>query len=682
MRRAGTLLLDFDTLPSVLKACAGDACLKRGAALHARVVKGGFGVCTSVANSMISLYSRCGVVDSSWNVFNHMPKRDSVSWNAMIHGLLFHGAHEDGLVLFMDARAARFEPNVATLVLVLRACWRNSLLSNYAKSHDMDSAHRLFDEICERDVVSWSVMLGGYAQGGEAEAALRLFRTMYRTGGKVEPDGLTLVSVLQACSSLEDGKPGRMMHAYVVHRGFHCDVFIGNSLVDMYSKCSDVESAHQTFREMPQRNIVSWNSMLSGLVYNERYLEALALFDSMKTVGVMADEVTLVNLLQSCRNLEQAVWCKCIHGMVTRRSFESNVVVVNMMLDAYAKCDLVNLATRLFQLMDNRNMITWSTMIMGYAYCGMPDEAISLFGEMLFANIKPSSVTMLNVLQACSTLQDIKLSRSVHGIAVRNALAKEVTVGTALLNTYAKCGEINLSSKVFGELPEKNVISWSAMVHAYGMNGHAKEALALLHKMKVEKVEPNKVTVLSLLSACSHGGLVEEGVSCFKDMFDDYSLEPSPEHYSCMVDMLGRAGDLSGALEVINKMSEGIEVGASAWGALLSACRNFGNWQLGEQALSHVMKLEQTKASGYLLASNMYAMDGLRSHVARMRLMMREKHVKIVAGCSSVHVDRKVHKFVAGDESHLFSEAIHSAVEHLHLCMQSGEKDCILTVCG
>lgn len=696
--------IDSDSLPRMLKSCALVACLKGGASLHARAVKGGFEASTSTANSLVSFYVRCGMIDSSWRVFQSLgTAKDSVSWNAMVHGFLSGGAaREDGLALFAAARAAGSELNLSNLVLALQACWKlgatlealaihglvvrngasghlpvqNSLLCSYAKARDMGSAQQLFDEIPHRDVVSWSALISGYAQGGEPEASLRWFREMV-SGGVAEPDGLTLVSVLQACSCLEDAEPGKMIHAHAICRGFQRDVFLGNSLIDMYSKCLDLGSARRAFAEVPHKNVVSWNSLLSGLVHSELHSEALLLFDSMRRAGFAEDEVTLVSLLQTCRSHQQGARCRSIHGVATRRCFESNMVVVNTILDAYCKCGLVGLASRLFDAMDNRNLISWSTMMMGFFDWGQPDEAVSLFGDMMLADVRPNSVVLLSILQACSALVEIKLLRSIHGVAVRNGLARELTVGTALLDAYAKCGEIDSSSKVFRGLPEKNVVSWSAMIGAHGANGRPRETLALFREMESQGVKPNEITVLSLLSACSHGGMVEEGLSCFRDAFSRYSLSPSPEHYSCLVDMLARAGDIGGAWKVIEELPTGVTVGAAAWGSLLSACRSRGHCELGERALSRVVELEQSEASGYLLASNMYAMGGEKGASARMRMMVKEKGLRVAPGFSSVSVDRRLHKFVAGDDSHPRSEDIRSTVGHLHLCMRasSEEKD-------
>ncbi|THU60203.1 hypothetical protein C4D60_Mb07t10170 [Musa balbisiana] len=702
--KQSSMHLDPTVLPPVFKACAELRSLEQGTAVHADVVKTGFLSCTSTCNTAMSFYLKCGATFSALKLFDEMPQRDSISWNVMVHGFLSRGDFEAGLGLFRQARILDFEPNVASLVLAIQASWKlhdvdeglslhglvvrnrfvadvsiqNSLLSMYSKFGDMDSAKQIFDETVERDVISWSALIGGYAQTGKAFVALQLFREMSNEC-MIDMDGLTAVGVLQACSVIEDIEHGRSFHGHLIRRGFAGDLFIENSLIDMYSKCHDISSAYRVFDAMIGRNTVSWNIMISSLVHTEKHWEALALFDSMKEAGIQTDEVTLVNLLQSCKKLGQAVWCKCIHSMVIKRQLISNNMVSNNLLDAYAKCNYMELAMELFKGMENRNVISWSIVVSGFVHIGQPDKAIAFFREMWLAGEKPNPITMLSVLEACTVAAELKLSKCAHGIVVRNEFLNELAIGTAVLDMYAKCGDVNASRKVFQAMPQRNVLSWNAMIGALGMNGCAQAALAVFHEMEVEDVMPNEVTILSMLSACSHGGLVEEGLSIFQRMSADPFLQPSPEHYSCVVDMLGRAGDVEGALEVIRKMPKELEAGPAAWGALLSACRSYGNCEVGKDAASRILELEPTNSAGYLLTSSMYAKGGSIHDMARARLLMKKKGVRVISGYSLVHVDQKAHKFVSWDGSHSRSEDIYFMVKLLHNCMYlAGKDDCLI----
>ncbi|XP_059434273.1 pentatricopeptide repeat-containing protein At2g17210 [Corylus avellana] len=696
MKIAGVQLTDPSVFPSILKACS-NVSFRRGKSMHAGLVKQGFELFTSVSNSTMDLYMKCGDLGSALGVFNCMRSRDSVSWNIMIHGFLAQRALQEGLQWFMNARVAGFEPSNSTLVLVIQACQslraklegmevhgyviknaflaicsvQNSLLSMYAEA-DMESAWRMFDEMCDKDVISWSVVIGGYVRSGKAQVGLHVFQEMV-SEVSIEPDAVTMVSVLKACTSLGHLNLGRVVHGLVISRGFGFDIYVGNSLIDMYSKCYDADSAFEVFNEMSRRNNVSWNSILSGFVLNKKHLEALSLFYSMGKEGIEADEVALVNILQTCKYFVQPFQCKSVHCVIMRRGYESNELVLNSLIDAYAKCNLVELAWGLFDGMERRDVVSWSTMIAGFTYCGRPDEAIAVFQEMSHdAQEKLNAVAIINLLDACSASAELRKSKWAHGISIRRGLEAQVAVGTAIVEMYSKCGAIEDSWKAFEQIPEKNVVSWSAMIAAYGMNGLAREALALLAEMKQHRVQPNAVTALSVLSACSHSGLVEEGLSFFNSMLQDYGVEPGLEHYSCVVDMLGRAGKLHTAMDLIKKLP--LEAaGASVWGALLSACRSHGNSELGAGAASHVLEMEPLNSAGYLLASNMYASGGSWVDAARMRRLVKERGVRVVAGYSLVHVNNKACRFLAGERCHPEAGEILGIVDQLHGCMKIGK---------
>ncbi|KAG6712157.1 hypothetical protein I3842_05G090100 [Carya illinoinensis] len=705
MKNSGVRIADPSIFPSILKACSFLS-FSRGKSIHAGLIKQGFEWFTSVGNSTLDFYLKCGDLGSSLGVFNQLRSRDSVSWNIMVHGFLVQGSLQEGLQWFLNARVAGFEPNTSTLVLVIQACQRlrakleimkvhgyiiqagfltigsvqNSMLSAYAED-DMESAQRMFDEMCDKDVISWSVMIGGYVRSEEAEIGLQVFLEMVSEVG-IELDGIVMVSVLKACTSLGDWIMGTVIHGLVIIRGFGFDLYIGNSLIDMYSKCYDADSAFKVFNEISQRNNVSWNSILSGFVLNKKHLEALSLVYSMVKEGIKADEVTLVNILQACKFFVQPFMCKSVHCVIMRRGYESNELVLNSLIDAYAKCNLVELASELFDGMERRDVVSWSTMIAGFNYCGRTNEAIAVFHQMTLAQEKLNVVTIINLLEACSTSAELRRSKWAHGISIRCGLDAQVAVGTAIVEMYSKCGAIEDSRKAFEQIPKRNVVTWSAMIAAYGMNGFAREALALLTEMKQEGVEPNAVTALSVLSACSHGGLVEEGLYFFSSMVQDHGVEPGLEHYSCMVDMLGRAGKLDIAMDLINKIPEGFEAGASIWGALLSACRSHGNGEIGAGAISHLLELEPWNSAGYFLASNMYASNGLWMNAARMRRLVKEREVRVVAGYSLVHVNNRACRFLAGESSHPQAGEIRSLVDHLHGCMKIDENLPIIECCS
>lgn len=700
-------LMDHSVFPILFKACLNlSATHGHGNSIHASLVKQGFLAFTSVGNSMMDFYAKSGDLGSALVVFNCMDNKDSVSWNVIIHGHLLLLASPRGLCLFTQAWAAGFEPNISTFVLVIQACRNlaafeagrtihastiragyssitsihNSLLSFYAQ-FEMHLAHNLFDEMTERDVISWSVMIATYAQSeDESVLALEFFQRMIDFGEP--PDGQSVVSVLKACTKLKAIRLGESIHGFVISRGMGYDLFVHNSLIDLYSKCNDIDSSLRVFGGIPEKNVVSWNSLLSGLVQNQMHPEALTLFDSMHKAGIESDEVTLVNLLQLCKFFLDPYQCKLIHSRILRQGFELNELVTNSLIDAYASCNLITYAWSQFNNMITRDAVTWSTMIAGFTHCGMPDEAIAVFREMSHTSERPNAVTMLNLLEACSLSADVKRSRWAHGIAIRGGLESNVVVGTAILDMYSKCGSIGSSRKVFDRIPYKNVVTWSAIIAAYGMIGLPNEALALFHEMKVCGLRPNQVTALSLLSACSHGGLVEEGVSLFEELIWDHEVELVIEHYSCLVDLLARAGKVDSAMNLIGKLGVGVKPGASAWGALLSACRNYENYEFGAIALPQVVELEASSSAGYLLASNMYASGCSWVDATKMRMLAKEGGVKVIAGYSLVYVNGKACRFLAGENHHRLSDELQFAIQQLHSSMKMDINFCGVASCN
>lgn len=663
--------------------------------MHGCLIKQGCESSTSIVNSTIDLYMKWGDLDSAHRAFYSPNNKDSVSWNVMVHGNFSNGGGlMAGLWWFKKARFARFQPNVSSLVLVIQAfrelkiyrqgfavhgyiirsgfsailSVQNCLLSLYAEVN-IYFAHKLFDEMSVRnDVVSWSVMTGGFVQIGEDEHGLRMFRSMVTEAG-VSPDGVTVVSVLKACTNLRDISLGTMVHGLVIFRGLEDDLFVGNSLIDMYSKCFDFHSAFKAFKEITEKNIISWNLMLSAYVLHEKHLEAVSLLGTMVEEGAEKDEVTFVNVLQIVKHFLDSLQCRSVHGVIIRQGYESNELVLNSLIDAYAKCNLVELAGTLFDGMKKKDVVAWSTMIGGFARNGKPDKAISVFKQMN-EEVIPNKVSIMNLMEACAVSAELRQSKWAHGIAVRRGLAGEVTVGTAIIDMYSKCGDIEASIRAFNQIPEKNVVCWSAMISAFGINGLAHEALILFEEIKQNDTKPNAVTALSLLSACSHGGLVEEGLSFFTSMSKKHGIEPGLEHYSCVVDMLSRAGKFNEALELIEKMPEEMEAGGSIWGTLLSSCRSYGNVVLGSGAASRVLELEPLSSAGYMLASNLYANSGLMIHSAKMRRLAKERGVKVVAGYSLVHINSQIWRFVARDELNPRADEIYLMVEQLHSVMK------------
>ncbi|KAK9677441.1 hypothetical protein RND81_11G143200 [Saponaria officinalis] len=661
--------------------------------MHACSVKHGYDSFISVGNSLIDFYMKWGQPSSAFSVFRSLRNRDCVSWNTIIHGYLDHGFLEDGLLFFEQGLSSGFRPNVSTLVLVTQAfrvlrdfeggrkfhCYvlksgfldvvslQNSVLGLYSDG-DMEAAHQLFDEMCERDVISWSVMIGNYVENNEPLHALLMFKDM-----EVDPDGLTMATVLKVCGNLGDVDIGRSLHASLISRGHYREVFVSNSTIDMYSRCNDPSSALQVFYEMSVKNTVSWNSVMSGLINNGMHSEALTLANSMARAKIETDQVTLLNFLQLCKHFSDPLQCKLIHGRIMRSRYESNPLVLSSLIDAYAKSNLIERAWRLFTSVHEKDTVTWATMIGGFAYCGMTHEAISVFRTITKSSNQINQVVILNLVEACTVSSEPRILKWVHGTVIRNGFISDTSVGTAIVDMYSKCGAVEEARKAFDQISDKNIMSWSTMVSGYGMNGRARDALALISEMNLHGLKPNPVTALSVLAACSHGGMVSSGLSFFKEMVEDLGIEPGLEHYACVVDMLGRSGRLDDAMELIEIMPKDLTGGATMWGSILSSSIRYKKAEIGEGAASRILELDPFGSSGYLLASNLHASTGSWMNVAEVRRLAKERGVHVISGYSSVRLDDKVFKFVAGDKSMPQASESCSAVEMLHRCMQTDD---------
>ncbi|XP_057844755.2 pentatricopeptide repeat-containing protein At3g12770 [Cryptomeria japonica] len=535
-------------------------------------------------------------------------------------------------------------------------------VSKYAMFGCLESARLIFHKSYKPDVFLYNAMLIGLSRSGKPREIISLYYRMRKSN--VQPDNFTFPAVLKACGEIRSLQDGKEIHYHVVKSGFELNLFVGAALIDMYVKCQSVEDARQVFENMPTRDVVLWTSLIVGYVQNGCANEGLQLFHQMRLGGVNPDSLTMASAISACAQLGGLKEGKRLHAFVIRNGFELDLSVGNSLVAMYAKCGSVDVAHQLFDMMPDRNEISWNAMIAGYAQNGHAKEALRIFSQMLEAhNIKPDLVTMVSVLPACSHLGAFQQGTWIHDYVIRSGFELNVSVATALIDMYAKCGSVGHARQVFDKMPKRDVVSWSAMISGYGMHGHGKDALSLFSRMQQTGMKPNDVTFISVLSACSHAGMLDEGWRYFSSMSQDYCIKPRGEHYSCMVDLLGRAGFLDEALDFINKMP--LEPHVGVWGALLSACRIYRNIELGEVAARHLIEIDPGHSAYYVLLSNIYSAEGRWHDVAKVRSMMRDRGLKKTPGCSFIEVNAKVHAFLVGDRSHPQSEKIYSMLEVL-----------------
>ncbi|KAJ7564253.1 hypothetical protein O6H91_02G009700 [Diphasiastrum complanatum] len=465
----------------------------------------------------------------------------------------------------------------------------NTLVHMYSKCGSLLDAHKVFSNMPQHNVYSWTAIISAYADSGEVEEAIDLFQKMQDTG--LAPDKVLFVVVLKA-----------------------------------YAKCGCTEDARELFDNMSERDVVSWNAMIAGYAQNGLGKEALALYEQMKQEAVQPDNVTFVLLLKACASLAALEQGKQLHSEIIKRGFQSDVVVGNTLVHMYAKCGCTEHGRELFDNMSERDVVSWNAMIGGYAQNGLGKDALALYDQMKQEGMQSNNVTFILLLQACASLAALEQGKQLHSEIIKRGFQSKVIVGNTLVDMYAKCGCTEDARELFDNMSERDVVSWSAMIAGYAQNGLGKEALALYEQMQREGTKPNEVTFISVLSACAHSGLVDQGCYFFDSMCKNHGVTPTKEHYACMVDLLGRAGCLADAELFINKMP--IQPNSVVWMTLLGAARNHGHAEIGRRAFDRVVKLEPKNAAPYVLLSNIYAAAGKKDELAKIRNQMKEAGVK------------------------------------------------------
>lgn len=532
-----------------------------------------------------------------------------------------------------------------------------SLVSMYARFGFVGDARHVFDEMHVRDLGSWNAMISSYSQSGRAVEALSLFEKMRWNG--VRMDSVSFSSVLPVCAPVNDLSMGKLIHVYVIKNGLDFDIFVSNALINMYAKIGCIEDAQRVFDGMERRDLVSWNSIVSAFEQAGEPHTALYLFGEMRENSFQPDILTLVSLASvaaQCGNFQNG---RAMHGCAMRRGWIlEDIFVGNALIDMYAKLGKIDYAQTMFDTMAVKDVISWNTLITGYAQNGLANEAIDLYRSMdKCEGIMADQGTLVSILPAFSHVGALIEGKRIHGRSIRIGLYLDVFVGTCLIDMYAKCGRLDDAMLLFGEVPRRSSVPWNAIISGHGIHGHGEKALYLFAEMQEEGVKPDHVTFVSLLSACSHAGVVDQGQQCFQMMKREYGIEPTVKHYACMVDLLGRAGQLDTAYEFINSMP--VRPDASVWGALLGACRIHGNTELGTLASNHLFEIDSENVGYYVLLSNIYANVGKWEGVDKVRSLARDRGLRKTPGWSSIVVNNRVDVFFTGNQSHPRCEDIY-----------------------
>ncbi|KAL5553247.1 hypothetical protein UlMin_040648 [Ulmus minor] len=650
--------------------------LQNGKALHAQIIKTGPSSCVFIANSLVNLYAKCGDLRRAKFVFQSIRNKDVVSWNCLINAFSQLGTSGSAMVmeLFKRMRGENTLPNAHTFSGVFAAASNvveifggqqahalaiktssfddvfvgSSLLNLYCKASLVLDARKVFDKMPERNSVAWATMISGYATQRLAKEALDLFELL-RRGEECENEFI-YTSVLSALTHKELIDTGKQVHCLAWKNGLLSFVAVGNALVTMYAKCGSLDDALHMFKLSDEKNTITWSAMVTGFAQSGDFEKALKLFSTMHFSGITPSEFTFVGVINACSDVGAIKEGKQVHGYSLKLGYELQMYIMTALVDMYAKCGSISDAKKGFDYLQEPDIVLWTSMIGGYVTNGENEAALSLYCRMQMEGIVPNELTMASVLKACSSLAALEQGKQVHACTVKYGMGLEISIGSALSTMYAKCGSFEDGNLVFRRMPTRDAISWNAMISGLSHNGRGNEALELFEEMLLEGTEPDSVTFVNVLSACSHMGLVDRGWVYYNMMFEEFGIEPKVEHYACMVDILSRAGKLKEAKEFIESAT--IDHGMCLWRILLGACRNYRNYELGAYAGEKLMELGSQESSAYVLLSSIYTALGMKEDVERVMRLMKLRGVSKEPGCSWIELKSGVHVFVVGDELH------------------------------
>ncbi|KAF5958973.1 hypothetical protein HYC85_000182 [Camellia sinensis] len=550
-----------------------------------------------------------------------------------------------------------------------------SLINMYSKCNSITDALTIFDTSTHhqnQNLFAYNAIVAGLIANDMPRPALESYWRMRLAG--IRPDKFTFPSVIKACSDVKEILEGRKVHGLLFKFGLELDIFVGSALVHSYLKFGFTDEAHQLFEELPIRDVVLWNAMINGFAQIGQLGRALEACKKMVEEGVVLSNFTVTGILSIFSMMGDLNNGRAIHGFAMKMGYDSGIAVLNALIDLYGKCKWVEDALKIFEMMPEKDIFSWNSILCVQEQFGDHGGTLRFFDRMLRAGVKPDLVTVTTVLPACTHLAALMHGREIHGYMIVNELEKDgddkdddVYVKNAVMDMYVKCGSMREARLVFDKMNYKDVASWNIMIMGYGMHGFGGEALDMFHGMCEAQLRPDEVTFVGVLSACSHVGLVSQGQEFLVQMQSQYGVVPTIEHYTCVIDMLGRAGQLEEAYELVSAMP--IEANPVVWRSFLAACRLHGNATLAEVAAQQVYELEPEHCGSYVLISNIYGAVGRYEEVSEVRYTMKQQNVKKTPGCSWIELSDGVHIFVTGDRTHPEDYLIYARLNSLTIRM-------------
>ncbi|KAK9129224.1 hypothetical protein Sjap_009711 [Stephania japonica] len=679
------------TLAVAIRACTSSGSLQLGLQIHGLVLGYGFERDEFAGSSLVDMYFKVGAcLDDASRVFFGLCYRDCVAWNVMIHGFSEVGNVGKVKRLVSEMRVVDgLQPNDFTFVSLLRCCCclieveqvhglilncgtefdpvvGSALVDSYGKCGDCDSSEKIVVSMEHKDSFAWSSMISCYWRNGRGREAIVLFRDMCREGQR--PDQHALSSVLKACVENGEIEIGIQVHSQMIKNGYQRDQFVASVLSSLYAEFNEMDEAEKVFTRISSRDIVSWNAMIMGYAQKKGCVSScIKIYKELRrTTNMKPDGATLVAALKCCSLNSDLVIGRQLHAETIKLGQSKETSVVNSVIHMYSECEAVEDACRAFNTLIEKDDISWSSIIGCHAQNGLELQALMLSKDMLSNGFLLSCYTLPPCITACSVLAAMDLGKQFHSFVVKLGFQNDIYVGCSVIDMYAKSGSMEDSIKAFNEQDNPAVGTFNALISGLAQHGRVDEAIREYNKMDEMDIIPNKITFLAVLSACSHAGLVEESVFFFELMYKNYDLEPEAEHYSCLVDVFGRAGKLEDAYRIMQ-----MNVGDSAWRTLLSASRTHGNMVIGEKSAKKMLEHEIKDHAPYVLLSNLYSGEGRWKEAQEIRQRMAKVGVKKDPGSSWLIVRDRVHDFKVGDCSHPEMERISIHLNLLNQQMKS-----------
>ncbi|KAK4857564.1 hypothetical protein QYF36_002770 [Acer negundo] len=662
---------DTHIFTTVLKSFTSLNHFSLGISLHQHIIVNGLCSDPYISSSLINFYAKLGHTKYARQVFDLMPERDVVPWTAIIGCYSRAGDVNMSFNMFNEMRFNGVEPSVVTLlgmmcgvlelkrVQCLHCCvilygfaidvaLVNSMINVYGKCGSVKDARELFESMDKWDLISWNSLISGYAQVGNVREILQLLYRMRIEG--VEPDQQTFGCLVSANAMESDLQLAKLVHGQIVISGFNLDVHVLTSVVLMYLKCGNADVAFQIFKRIQDKDVVLWTVMISGLVQNDCADKALFVFCEMLKSRVEPSAATITSVLAACAQLGSFDLGTSIHGYIIRQGMTLDIPAQNSLVTMYAKCGRLEQSCAVFDRMGERDLVSWNAIITGYAQNGHLSKALFLFNERIMTLQRPNSVSVISLLQACASTGALHQGKWIHNFVIRNCLRPCILVDTALVDMYCKCGDLHAAQKCFDGMSQRDLVSWSTIISGYGSHGKGEIALRMYLEFLDTGFEPNHVIFLAVLSACSHNGLVHQGLSIFQSMTRDFGIEPKLEHRACVIDILCRARRVDEAYDFYKRNFS--EPSVDVLGILLDACRASDNTELGDIIAKGVLVLRPENAGNYVQLTHCYASLDKWNSVGEAWKLMRSLGLRKVPGWSFIELHGVITTFFMDHSSH------------------------------